>query len=214
MNQKSVITWKETTSSSLWILVPVRWLPSLASDGPPPALPLSRSSASARRVPASTAPRVRRAPPEWTDPALFWSAPSHERTRTELQHTDSVTQQHAVDGKVKQVEGSLTFSQVIHQTSDIESTTTLNICNTKESETFSRMNDAKEDTTPKSPFERSRCVMQHVEPRVKRGGLNSCRVRLYTVTGLAGLASTLWPFFSRTDRRWPSFFNAEYLKRL
>lgn len=50
------------------------------------------------------------------------------------------------------------------------------------------------------------------KPRVKRGGLNSCKLKLYTVTGRAGLASTLWPFFSRTDKRWPSFFRAEYLK--
>lgn len=46
-------------------------------------------------------------------------------------------------------------------------------------------------------------------PNVKNGGWNFWRERLYTVTGLAGFASTTSPLFIKVESLCPSFFNAE-----
>ena len=110
-----------------------------------PARTLGRAAESAGCVPVSTAPHVRCAPPGWTDPAWSGSVPSHGHTMTELQHTDTgyshveagfisdpliqfVWLSHKHPNEDINEWMSLTFSQVIHQASDIKSTTTLDIC--------------------------------------------------------------------------------------
>lgn len=63
----------------------------LVLEGPGSGLLLSRAAEIEGCSPGSTAPRVRRDPAGWTDPALFWSAPSHEHMMTKLQQTGRKT---------------------------------------------------------------------------------------------------------------------------